>query len=108
MAATGRLGAPREGDGSRASVAGCQKLSLAAREDDGGGDESPLLQLLATSPSPGAAAKNATQPLPPPPPVANFSVGGGLFVATCQSDGYCFKSVHRQPDKTTTSFRYQH
>ncbi len=42
---------------------------------------------------------------PPPPAAADQPIGAGVFLAECEAEGYCFKAVHRLPDRTTTSFR---
>ncbi len=41
----------------------------------------------------------------PAPAVADQPLGAGLMLAACHSDGYCFKSVHRVDEATTTSYR---
>ncbi len=50
------------------------------------------------------AAKTAFESCPAN--ATKFHIGNGRYVGTCKTDGYCFKSVHRQDADIKTSYRY--
>ena len=89
----GELTEPADGGPSYTSVASCLAVGFGSSDDDDASSNNDNKSGLISGSS------SSSSPL--------FPLGdGGLSVTTCETDGYCFKSLHRDTKGTlTTTFR---